>query len=561
VIPHIIHSYVNPTIGVLIALCALYGVNVAILLTKVAIPASVICMLILFFGLLLLEVAIGTRKVSSLLKIINIPAGFSLRWMNVYFTSPFILLPLAQKVGVAEAFEIGAVVVIGFIVMMIVMSYMAWGLQRLSNTRRKAHDDASEQAIELSEMTRNNIGTPNAINHNLPSISTATSSEPTSPSTKSNISPVASSVLSNDTNAFTSDPSSIQSLARTTSQDSSSVTDPAPPPPPPPRLASSHRPSVSLPPLDSNIGPQSSHPVQQPHPPSRSRRIANWMPGMFDWLFYSVMFMIGLPIYYVLGYTLPLHLSIVVLSFRAALLVPSKYRLVIHPILLCSGVSILSIYVAGVIRGQTLQSALQDFKTGRTYLTLFTNSSNLPGAGDVLSTLLDVSIVSLAVPMYQYRADLKRHFAVLIVATSLAGLVSFFAFAPLSYAVGISQTRSLAFIARSATLALALPVVEAVGGSTSLVAVVTILSGILGVFFGGLILGKRGLRFREDDFVTRGICTGVCSGAIGSVHLLSIDPRASALSSLSFFLYGIILIVLSAIPPVVHIVRSWVGLS
>ena len=148
-----------------------------------------------------------------------------------------------------------------------------------------------------------------------------------------------------------------------------------------------------------------------------------------------------------------------------------------------------------------------------------------------------------------------------MVPSAFAAFASFFVYPPLCYAVGISSTRSLAFIGRSATLALALPVVAALQGSETTVAVVGILSGIIGVIIGSFILGKKCLRVREDDYVTRGVTLGINSSAVASAHLLATDPRAGALSSLSFFIFGTILIVLSAITPLGNIVRSWVGLG
>lgn len=71
-----------------------------------------------------------------------------------------------------------------------------------------------------------------------------------------------------------------------------------------------------------------------------------------------------------------------------------------------------------------LRQALWQFKTGRNYLNLFDKNYNLPyiynpktatfvpalpGAGDIMSSLLDISIVALAVPMYNYRNDLTRN--------------------------------------------------------------------------------------------------------------------------------------------------------
>lgn len=81
------------------------------------------------------------------------------------------------------------------------------------------------------------------------------------------------------------------------------------------------------------------------------------------------------------------------------------------------------------------------------------------------------------------------------------------------------------------------------GGSIPLVVVLAILSGIIGVLVGGYILkllripaGTAPARWelRLDDYVTRGVSLGINASAISTAQLLTTDPRAAALSSLSF---------------------------
>jgi len=86
---------------------------------------------------------------------------------------------------------------------------------------------------------------------------------------------------------------------------------------------------------------------------------------------------------------------------------------------------------------------------------------------------------------------------------------------------------------------------------------VAILSGIIGVLVGQEIL--KLLRIPADDYVTRGVSLGTNASAISTAQLLTTDPRAAALSSLSFAMFGALLVVLTAIPPVVQKVRELAG--
>jgi len=61
---------------------------------------------------------------------------------------------------------------------------------------------------------------------------------------------------------------------------------------------------------------------------------------------------------------------------------------------------------------EKLTPGLQEYRTQTPYTQyVFGPRENLPppGAGDLLATVLDVSIVALAIPMFHHRAELKRH--------------------------------------------------------------------------------------------------------------------------------------------------------
>ena len=181
-----------------------------------------------------------------------------------------------------------------------------------------------------------------------------------------------------------------------------------------------------------------------------------------------------------------------------------------------------------------------------------------PGAGDLLGSLLDVSIVALALPMIKYRNELKRHITIILLPLlPLVGL-SMFGYPAFCKYILKDPHHSLAFTARSLTLALATPTSQNLDGDASLVAVLCIMSGILGVLFGPTLL--HWLKIPEDDYVTRGITLGANSSAIATALLLTTDPRAAALSSLSMSLFGTVMVALSSIPPVVKIVQRLAGL-
>ncbi|CAI4213529.1 unnamed protein product [Parascedosporium putredinis] len=169
---------------------------------------------------------------------------------------------------------------------------------------------------------------------------------------------------------------------------------------------------------------------------------------------------------------------------------------------------------------------------------------------------LDVGIVALALPMHQYRRELKEHFFVILVPSVALAVGSLFAYPAACYAIGIGAERSLSMASRSLTVALAIPAAENLGGDVGAAAAVAVMSGILGVLVGQRMLNW--MRVPKEDYITRGITLGANSSAIITALLLQSDPRAAAMSSLSMSLLGTITVSLTSVPPVVAAIKSLV---
>jgi putative effector of murein hydrolase len=240
---------------------------------------------------------------------------------------------------------------------------------------------------------------------------------------------------------------------------------------------------------------------QAPLPLTRPQRWAAFVNLNFDRLTYLILFLfIGLPIYYSTGYAMPAQLTFNILTYFTALSFPARWRQFLHPVLVSSGITILGVWILGLIRGDSLDTGLGAYKTGTNYLDLWHSEKHLkmPGAGDLLVSILDASIVALALPMFSYRMELKRHFFAIVIPNVSISICSLFGYPALCYAIGISSTRSLAFAGRSLTLALATPAVKNLGGDANTVAALAIMSGILGALIGSRVLDY--LKIPEGQF-------------------------------------------------------------
>lgn len=150
---------------------------------------------------------------------------------------------------------------------------------------------------------------------------------------------------------------------------------------------------------------------QEGLPLNRAQEWATIVNARIDvYTYMIILFLIGLPIYLAMNYAMPAQLSLNVLAYFLALELPPNWRRFLHPALVASVVTICGIYILAMCRGDDFHDGLLAYQTKTKYQQLFSGKTNLPkpGAGDFLSSILDVSIVALALPMYQYRQELKR---------------------------------------------------------------------------------------------------------------------------------------------------------
>ncbi|MCJ1249929.1 hypothetical protein MMC30_007155 [Trapelia coarctata] len=267
---------------------------------------------------------------------------------------------------------------------------------------------------------------------------------------------------------------------------------------------------------------------QDPIPLTHPQTWAAWVNLYLDILTYALIFLFaGLPVYITTGYAMPIQLSLSVLTYQAALALPPTWKRFLHPVLVSSALTIIGIWILALCRRETIQDGLHAYSTKTKYLQIWSgNSRNLPmlGTGDIFGSVLDVSIVALALPMFQYRKELQRHFLAIVLPNIAISIASLFGYPALCYAIGIESKRSLSFAARSLTLALATPATTNLGGDLNLVAVLCIMSGILGVLMGPAML--KWLKIPEGE--SPGLSQKPMDGFLGAIFMEEKGKRKGA---------------------------------
>lgn len=585
---HLVHSFVIIPIGILILFAILYGFNV--LLTDVIgikFPASVFGMLVNLAVLCVLN-AFGSlggsnigrssscvQKISnsslwlleSYLMLIKPSMNFTLKWINVFFLPSFVTLPLSDHISFVECAKIAAIFVFGGLGLMLIDVYLILFLRFLlrklgfdsftlekGSTRNASHADEN---IELQSVTESFISARNDI-----------TTIDVSSLKKARLKPSRNRLMSLTENPFS------EAEIDLTPQDPSAA------------LSSSALLSVGSGLLLEQEVKSSTEQKELSKLLPTAKVVAIFVVNFIDWFLYLFLFLAALPFYYVLliHVMLPYHLGLSILAYYVALVIPQKFprlQLFAHPILVLTAEILFVCFIGSLIfhRGDPkgFLDDLKYYKTGKTYLNLFNNEALYnngdpvpiqmqkftaepmwPGCGDFLSSLMDISIVSLSLPMFTHRKDFMRNVWVLVPPLLVSIALTFLCYPLACYHMGISPERSIGFIGRLVTLALGTPLILALGGSVSLMAVCTILSGICSVLIYKQFF--KLLRVSEDDFITRGVTLGVNGGAIATAHLLTTDPRAALMSSLSFSIFGIIMVILASIGDVQTTIKLFVGM-
>ncbi|KAK6887726.1 Plastidal glycolate/glycerate translocator 1, chloroplastic [Candida tropicalis] len=585
---HLIHSYLIIPIGIIILLIILYGLNILLAdIAKIKFPSSVLGLLINLVFLCVLSVLSELRGDSKFIKRLNNGSSwiltnylrlikpsmnFTLKWINVFFIPSFVILPLSEPISFIECLKIAGVFVVGLAALILadvgMIRVFKLVLEKFGYKEEKIHSD-EEDEIEM-EIIQSSARTFTSMRDDittidLDSLQPNRSNREVTPPRAINENPFDDTTSSNlpEPEPIYHKPHHVDTYPRT------------------------HR----LPPAQQqqqgsdSSQEQESIAVEQQEELQELSPITVFITNYIDWILYFVLFIISLPLYYVssIHTYLPYHLSITVLSYYVALLIPQKYPVTkkfAHPIIISTGIILFICFIGSLIYHHHPDGFLQDlkfYKTGKNYLNLFsgmtlnnngksdtvptkdpTSTPQWPGCGDFLSSLMDISIVSLSLPMFSYRRDFINNFHILA-PTILASIgLTFFIYPIVCHSIGIEAGRSIGFIGRSVTLALGTPLIQALGGSVSLMAVCTILSGILGVLINEPLF--KLLRVDKQDYVTRGVTLGINCGAIATAHLLNVDPRAASMSSLSFSVFGTVMVIMASINAVRELVRSWVGL-
>jgi predicted murein hydrolase (TIGR00659 family) len=154
---------------------------------------------------------------------------------------------------------------------------------------------------------------------------------------------------------------------------------------------------------------------------------------------------------------------------------------------------------------------------------------------ELLSFLVGPATVALAVPLFAQRGRIRQLWRPLSVALLVGCTVAIVSALLLAWALGSTRETLMSLAPKSATMPIALPVAERMGGLPSLAAVAVAITGIAGAVLAAPLLRL----LRVQDPAVRGFTIGLTAHAIGTARELQVHPTAGAFAALAMGLNGV----------------------
>ncbi|KXS21915.1 LrgB-domain-containing protein [Gonapodya prolifera JEL478] len=580
----------------------MWGIDRALAELSLSFPPSVIALVLIFMILVVVEQLLPKGVITWILYVFHPGCCFLLKWMAVLFSPALVTIPLMEFIGIAEVFRLTAVFVVGLFLFVPGTAYLALGAKRIvaltQNLTRTRSSNAATIARQpvLAEGETVEGSTAHAVPErpNEPLLVLPTPVWP--PLQEAGQERVLESEDEDDPISFATDGDEavlrrIEAGARRPSRVSQffSAFPASRPPPsfdfdhpvsevPDTRLVANQNPPIVLstskggeskvPELDlSTRAPPNTQPKsnteRREHSITRrpSVKKGSSRPLSVHVVTYAVLFVISSAIYGTTGVITPLLLSWNILSYFAGMFLPDRAKRFLHPLLTSVALTWALIAVIGAIRGSGFSEALKLYSNGVKYLQVLTPSANsprsLPGAGDILLSVLDASVVALAFKMFEHRELLVKYGFEVTFTVATVCFCSTWLHVLFARILGMQPALGLAMIPRFVTTPLAIQSANSLGAPTSLTATVVVLTGIVGAIIGPTLL--KFSRINMTDPLVVGLATGATSHGIGTSSLLVSFPDAAAVSSLSFLLAGVFTVALTKVPPLQMALKSAAG--
>lgn len=166
-----------------------------------------------------------------------------------------------------------------------------------------------------------------------------------------------------------------------------------------------------------------------------------------------------------------------------------------------------------------------------------------------LLSLFAPATVAFAVPIYQQRALIQRHWPLLIIGAVAGSLTAVISSWMLADWLGLNDGLRMSLLPRSMSMPFAMAVSSEIGGKPSLTAIFVLATGIFGAVIGETLLNFLPLR----SALARGSLFGVGAHGFGAAKAQQIDSEVGSIAGLVMVFVGLLNVL--ATPLLDHILR------
>jgi predicted murein hydrolase (TIGR00659 family) len=158
-----------------------------------------------------------------------------------------------------------------------------------------------------------------------------------------------------------------------------------------------------------------------------------------------------------------------------------------------------------------------------------------------LMWLLGPATVAFAVPIYEYRELLKRHWISLAVGVTVGIVVAVGGSLALAKLLHLSPDLQRSLMTRSVSTPFALAVSDKIHAPRDLTALFVIATGVCGMLFGELVLALVPLRTR----LARGALFGAAAHGVGTAKARELGSEEGVVASLTMMIAGVVMVLLA----------------
>lgn len=153
-----------------------------------------------------------------------------------------------------------------------------------------------------------------------------------------------------------------------------------------------------------------------------------------------------------------------------------------------------------------------------------------------LSGMLQPATIAFAVPLYKYRALMKKHMSEIFTGVLSGSILAVLSSAWIAEVLQMNSQLLGSLVPHSVTTPIAMEIAPFIGGIPSIAALFVIITGLLGALIGPFMI--KALRIESE--VARGVLFGTGAHAVGTAKAFEFSSVTGTVSSLSMVIAGII---------------------